>query len=81
MKNINTDKLIKGEPYLIEAEKDGLILTALGIYQKSRHSSICETITFFFCGGLAETKEMEPFFFTNKHITSLTHLKRGEVIK
>ena len=75
MTNINPDKLIKGEPYLIEAFKRKRTITALGIYIEHYDKS------FFFCRALSETNEVQPFFFVEKEIENLTHLKRGEVIK
>ena len=80
MKNIDTDKLITDEPYWIEAYKRKRIITILGIYKE------CYNKTFFFCGALSENNEgvidkKNSFFFTEKEIENLTHLKRGEVIK
>ena len=79
MTNINPDNLIKSEPYLIEY--CGALM--VGFYYGKSIYNESKKIVF---GRMLEPTEdgVQPTFakaFITREIKSLTHLKRGEVIK
>ena len=74
MTNINPDNLIKGEPYLVEY-KDGDF--SFGFYENIFNEGISSITELDFL----ETNTTPSKEIPLKLIKSLTHLKRGEVIK
>ena len=76
MTNINPDKLIKGEPYLIEFGKNFCVGF---FYSGSKHHITFTKDKFIKMFGVILLND--SFGFRTQKIKSLIHLKRGEVIK
>ena len=80
MTNINPDNLMKGEPYLIKLESE----TRIGVYKRhiTSDTNALEFSTREFDPHVVAHEdcfELEEYWLSD--IKSLTHLKRGEVIK
>ena len=87
MTNINPDKLIKGEPYLIEIEREnGTRNTAVGFFNEYLEppDPVFSKRLYFYNHmeeKLLPDHEKRKKYFALHQIKSLTHLERGEVIK
>ena len=83
MTNINPDKLIKGEPYLIEIEdkETGKRNTAVGFFNEYVEPPEPFSKRLYFYNHLEEKLltryEQRKKFFALHEIKSITHLKRG----
>ena len=86
MTNINPDKLIKGEPYLIEIEREnGTRNSTVCFFNKYTEPPEPFSKRLYYYNHLEEKLltgyEQRKKYFALHQIKSLTHLKRGEVIK